>query len=139
MICCYSILCYTIYCQAARDRAELNEASERNRDALFQKRSLVSQTARARQLDLLLRRSEIAQRYAEAKAARLEALFPPQFISRELRLFSWEAGLLKLVGRVSLATDGLREDLLSTGAGAGAGAGALKADYGAIELLGDKV
>ena len=91
----------------------------------------MSQTARARQLELLLRRSEVAQRYAEAKAARFEALCPSQFASREARLFSWEAGLLKLVGRVALAAESLRDELLGTGLS--------KADCGIIELAGDKV
>jgi predicted nuclease with TOPRIM domain len=118
--------------QAARDRAELNDASERNKDVLFQKRSLLTQTARARQLDLLLRRSETAQRFAEAKVARLEALSPQQVSNREMRLFSMEAGLIKLLGRVTLAVEILREEM-------GIGNGVIRSDRGIVELVGDKV
>ena len=99
---------------------------------LSQKRTLVSQAARANSLALLLRRSEAAQRFAEARAARLEALCPHVLATRELRLFQWEGGLLRLLGRLALAAEGLRKDLM-----AGTGFGdSVTATSG---LMGDKV
>eukprot|EP00607_Mallomonas_marina_P002242 CAMPEP_0182438218 /NCGR_PEP_ID=MMETSP1167-20130531/85603_1 /TAXON_ID=2988 /ORGANISM="Mallomonas Sp, Strain CCMP3275" /LENGTH=559 /DNA_ID=CAMNT_0024631469 /DNA_START=22 /DNA_END=1698 /DNA_ORIENTATION=+ len=75
--------------QCAVKSVELDDIYEKNKDSLSQRRILLSQTERARQLDLLLRRSEIAQRSAEAKAARLEALCPVQLSGKEMRLFQW--------------------------------------------------
>ena len=118
----------------SKDRIQLNDATDRTRDVLGQRRTLVYQAERARQLTLQLRRSEMSQRYAEAKAARLEAMYPPQVVAKELRLFTLEAGLLQFLSRIILSIGSLRDELYSALREREA-----EKEWKSVELIGDKV
>lgn len=115
--------------QIAQDQSALQDVTGKNRETLSHKHSLVSQFARAAELSKLLRQSEVARRFAEARSARLEALLTLPQYGKEMRLFQWEAGLVRFLNRCALATEGLRSSL------SGGGDEAVLA----TELLGDRL